>query len=380
MKIPLFKIYSDENDVKAVSEVIKSGMRWAIGPPVAEFEKKICEYIGSKFCVVFNSGTSALHSLMLAYGFHEGDEIIVPSFTFIATANAPLFVNSKPVFADIESKTLGLDPNDVLERITKKSKAILPVHYGGDPANIFELNEIAEDHNLILIEDAAESFGSTVDNKMTGTFGNSALLSFCQNKVITTGEGGAIVTDSEVLYNKLKLIRSHGRVDQGDYFLSSLSGNYVDLGFNFRLSNIQASLGLSQLEKVERLISMRIKIAHYYSQRLNAFKEIITPQIRPNIRHVYQLFSIRIPYYYRDRLIEYLSQNQISSKIYFSPIHQTYFYKEKLKYDVHLPVTETISKEILSLPIYPSMTRDEQEYVVRSIDNFIKNFESDDKV
>ena len=249
MKIPLFKIFWDEEDIRAVKGVIKKGAYWTTGPQSKEFEKMIAEYIGTKYAVVFNSGTSALHAAVLAHNIKKGDEAIVPSFTFIATANALLFAGAKPVFADIESKTFGLDPEDVKEKITGKVKAIIPVHYGGSPCLIRELKEIAEDYNLILIEDAAESFGAKIKDKKVGTFGDSAMLSFCQNKVITTGDGGAVVTDSREIYEKLKLIRSHGRLEDTDYFSSWKDVDYVTLGYNYRMSDITAALGISNLKR-----------------------------------------------------------------------------------------------------------------------------------
>ncbi|MFW9777501.1 MAG: DegT/DnrJ/EryC1/StrS family aminotransferase [Candidatus Heimdallarchaeota archaeon] len=370
MQIPLFKIYSDENDIASVTEIIRSGMYWAIGPLVSELEKRINEYLGSHYCVVFNSGTSALHALMLAYNLGNGDEIIVPSFTFIATANSALFVHAKPIFADIESQTFGLDPGDVLERISKKTKAIIPVHYGGCPAQISALRDIANDHNILLIEDAAESFGSTYHGKMTGTFGDSAMLSFCQNKVITTGEGGGIVTDSKEIYEKLLLIRSHGRLDDKDYFSNAKAGDYVSLGYNTRLSNIQAALGVAQLAKVEKIILKRETVARYYIENLKEIPEIILPQVFPNTRNVFQLFSIRVKQGLRDKLIDFLKSKGISSKVYFSPVHLTHFYKDVLQHRVHLPKTELISNEILSLPIYPTMTEEEQNYVVDTVKTF----------
>ena len=223
MKIPLFKIYWDNDDVEAIEQVIKRGSSWACGSEIEEFEKAITDYIGAKYCVTFNSGTSALHAAMLAYGIGPGDEVVVPSFTFIATANAPLFVGAKPVFADVDEETLGLNPQDVKRKITPKTKAIIAVHYGGCPCKIEELRKIADAHKIILIEDAAEAMGAKVSGKMVGTIGHSAILSFCQNKVITTGEGGAVITDDEETYEKLKLleklkrVRSHGR-EEGDYF------------------------------------------------------------------------------------------------------------------------------------------------------------------
>ncbi|MHA2094524.1 MAG: DegT/DnrJ/EryC1/StrS family aminotransferase [Candidatus Hodarchaeales archaeon] len=373
MQIPLFKIYNDENDVEAVKQVISSGRNWAIGSSIADFEKGLKDYIGTEYCSVYNSGTSALHSLMLAYNFTSGDEIIVPSFTFISTANSPLFVNAKPVFADIEQNTFGLDPNDVLEKITSATKAIMPVHYAGCPSEIIALREIAEDYMLVLIEDAAESFGATIDEKKTGTFGDSAMLSFCQNKIIATGEGGAIVTDSKDLHEKLSLIRSHGRLDDKDYFSDPMSSNYISLGYNFRMSNITASLGLSQLKKVEDLISMRLKVANYYIDGLKNISSVEVPFIPPDTRHVFQLFSIRIKRGLREQLIEHLKSKGISSKVYFPPVHLTPFYKKMQSNSIQLPNTINVAKEILSLPMYPSMTKDEQDYVINEIKEFSEN-------
>jgi dTDP-4-amino-4,6-dideoxygalactose transaminase len=254
-------MYWDQDDIETVNTAIRSGMNWAVGANVTQFENELAAYIGMKYCLTFNSGTSALHSGLIAHGIGNGDEVIVPSFTFIATVNAPKFVGAKPLFADIEESTLGLDPESVIEKINPKTKAIIPVHYGGCPCRIRELREIADDHNLVLIEDAAESFGASINGKMIGSYGDSAMLSFCQNKVITTGEGGALVTDSRDLYEKIKLVRSHGRLETADYFSSSECMDYVTLGYNFRLSNISAALGLAQLRKVEAIIEMRTRIA-----------------------------------------------------------------------------------------------------------------------
>jgi len=169
-KIPLFKMYWDEDDIETVNAVLRSGTNWAVGSNVTQFETEIAEYIGTKYCLTFNSGTSALHAALIAHGIGKGHEVIVPSFTFIATANAPLFVGAKPVFSDIEESTLGMSPESLLKQITPKTKAIIPVHYGGCPCRIRELREIADDHNLVLIEDAAEAFGASVDStKVAGS-------------------------------------------------------------------------------------------------------------------------------------------------------------------------------------------------------------------
>lgn len=369
-KVPLFKIYWDKEDVRMISDAIKKGMFWAIGPRIEEFEEGISKYIGARYPIVFNSGTSALHAALLAHGIGSGDEVIVPSFTFIATANAPLFVRARPVFADIEDKTYGLDPEDVKEKITKKTKAIVPVHYGGAPCLIRELREIAEDSGLILIEDAAEAFGAMVNREKVGTFGDSAVLSFCANKVITTGEGGAVLTHSKEICEKLKLIRSHGRLEGADYFTSLEYMDYVDLGYNFRMSNITAALGVAQLRKADKIIRMRRKNAEYLTKKLFTVNEVAPPSAPKGCFHVYQMYTIRLKQGSRDGLSKYLARKGIMTKLFFNPVHRTHFYRKKLGYKVRLSVTERISKQVLTLPMYPSLTRGEMDYIAKAVESF----------
>ena len=369
-KIPLFKIYWDESDVENVSNCIKSGMYWAEGPVIQEFEALIADYIGTKYCVTFNSGTSAQHAALLAYGIEEGDEVIVPSFTFISTANSALFVGAKPVFADIEEQTFGLDPDSVLENISGKTRAIMPVHYGGCPCKIQELREIADDYGLVLIEDAAEAFGAEINGRKIGGFGDSSMLSFCQNKIITTGEGGALVTDSEEIYQKLKLLRSHGRADNAQYFSSTQASDYITLGYNFRMSSLTAALGISQIQKTAEIIKRRRERASYFTSRLK--KEVGNnlrfPEIPDSYFNVYQLYTILADK--RNELKDYLASRGIMTKIYFSPVHTTHFYQNVLGYECKLPVTEELAESVLTLPMHPCLTFDEIDCVVNEIKNF----------
>ena len=373
MKIPLFKIYWDEEDIRMTTEAIKRGTHWATGPNVEAFERMIADYIGTKYCLAFNSGTSALHALLLAYDIGPGDEVIVPSFTFIATANAPLFVGAKPVFADIEEETYGLDLEDVDRKITSKTKAILPIHYGGIPCLVRELRKIADAHGLILIEDAAEAFGAKIGEKKAGTFGHSAMLSFCQNKIITTGEGGAIVTDSKEIYEKLKLLRSHGRQETSDYFNSAEYMDYVTLGYNFRISDILAALGIAQLNKVDKIIEMRRRNAEYMNQRLSTIVAITPPEVPADYFHVYQMYAIRIrgDKYLRDGLMAYLGNRGVMTKVNFHPVHLSQFYREKFGYKAgELPVTEKVSGQQVTLPMYPALTEEEIDYIGEQIKDF----------
>ena len=373
-KIPLFKIYWDEEDVGMVKNAIQRGMSWAIGPNVEKFEGMLSDYIGTKYALVFNSGTSALHAILLAYGIGQGDEVIVPSFTFIATANAPLFVGAKPVFADVEDKTYGLNPDDVETKITPRTKAIIPVHYGGCPCLIEELSEVAKQHNLLLIEDAAESLGAAVGGRKVGSFGNAAILSYCSNKLITTGEGGAVVSDSAEIYERLKLIRSHGRAETANYFSSTEYMDYVTMGYNFRMSDITAALGIAQLGKIDKLIKMRRAIAKKLSEKLSPIPEIDVPISPEGFFHVYQMYTIRVKggQEKRDALSAYLAQAGIMTKVYFPPVHFTTFYKDRLRYKCELPATENLSNQVLTLPMYPGLSEDEIDYIADSISTFYR--------
>jgi len=371
-KIPLFKIYWDEEDVGMVKEAIQRGMHWAIGPNIEKFEEMLADYIGTKYALVFNSGTSALHAILSVYDVGQGEDVIVPSFTFIATANAPLFVGAKPVFADIEDKTYGLAPEDVKRKITPGTKAIIPIHYGGCPCLITELRQIAKEHNLILIEDAAESLGATVNGKKVGSFGNAAILSFCANKVITTGEGGAVVTNNVETCEKLKLIRSHGRAETANYFSSTAYMDYVAMGYNFRMSDITAALGIAQLKKIDTVIEMRGRNAKMLSARLSRIAEIEVPHPPDSFFHVYQVYTIRVKEgkEKRDALSAYLAERGIMTKVYFPPVHFTHFYKNELGYNCELPVTERLSQRVLTLPMYPTLTEDEIDYIADRIAAF----------
>lgn len=371
-KIPLFKIYWDKDDIRLVNKAIRRGMFWAIGPNIDQFETDLAKYIGVQYAVALNSGTSALHAAVLACGLGPGDEVVVPSFTFIATANAALFVGARPVFADIEETTYGLDPSDVERKISPKTKAIIPVHYAGSSCRINELKEVARKHNLMLIEDAAEALGASVSGKMVGSFGDCAVLSFCSNKVITTGEGGAVVTNSREIYEKLKLVRSHGRAENANYFATNEYMDYVTLGYNFRMSDITAALGIAQLKKVGQIIAMRQERAEKLSERLSHIGHINVPSNPSNFVHVYQMYTIRVKdgKAVRDALMAFLAKEGIFSKVYFYPVHLTQFYRQKLGYNCHLPVTESLSDQALTLPLYPTISDQELDYISNAIAKF----------
>lgn len=371
-KIPLYKIYTDDEDINLITKIVKRGTNWAIGPEIEEFENAIKDYVGSQYCAVLNSGTSALHATFLAYGLGKGDEIIIPSFSFISTANSVLFVDAKPIFADIEESTFGLDPLDVETKVTSLTKAIVPMDYGGLPCKIFDIKKIAETHNKVLIEDAAEVLGSSINGKKIGSISDASIFSFCGNKVLTTGEGGAVVTDSKKIYEKIKLIRSHGRADNVAYFNNPDESQYVDLGYNWRMSSITATLGLSQLHKLDKIIKKRQDNAKFLSSRLSKYNKIKVPQPPEGHEHIYQMYTIQLPNKkIRDELHDFLSAKRIFSKVYFNPIHLNSFYKHKFgTKEGQLPITEHVSETVLTLPLYPNMDSEEKQYLVDSVSEF----------
>jgi dTDP-4-amino-4,6-dideoxygalactose transaminase len=371
-QIPLYKVFWDEEDAEAVDRVIRRGAFWAIGSEIEEFERNVAGYIGTKYGVAFNSGTSALHAVLLAHGIKSADEVIVPSFTFIATANAPLFVNARPIFADID-ETFGLNPKDVERKISKRTRAIIPIHYGGAPCRIDELQEVAEKRGMLLIEDAAESIGATLNNRKVGSFGDSAMISFCGNKVITTGEGGMILTDSGELVERLRLVRSHGRHETEPYFLTTKTLDYISLGYNWRMPTMSAALGISQMRKLDRVIELRRRNAEILTEGLRGLSGLEVPSTPAGFFNVFQMYTLRVRggRKVRDSLKDFLKAKGITSKVYFEPVHLTQFYRERFGYvGGELPVTEKLSDEVLTLPLYPTMTREEIDYVAESVNEF----------
>jgi perosamine synthetase len=369
-------MHYDENDGKSVLSVLKRGMYWGLSSETIELEKKIAEITDRKYCVVFNSATSALHALMISYKFSNLDEIILPSFTFIASSNSVLFVNAVPKFADIEDLTYGLDPLDVISKISKKTKAIMPVHYAGNICMIDELRRIADDYKLTLIEDAATALGSKFHGKGGGSFGDTSVISFAWNKIITSGEGGAALTDSKKTYEDLIRIRSHGRIDKENYFLSASPSDYTSLGYNWRMSAMTAALGLSQLNKLQKLVRMRNDNAKYLTKLLSSVQTIELPRVPHHGVSNFMLYTIRIrdEKRKRDNLHNFMTKKGIQTKVIYEPVHLTKFYKKKFGYKKGLlKNTERISDEILSLPMYPHLKKTEMGYIAESIREFFEN-------
>jgi dTDP-4-amino-4,6-dideoxygalactose transaminase len=344
--IPIAKPQLDEAEIEAVSGVLRSGII-AEGPRVAEFEQAFAEYTGTEYAVAVNSGTAALHAALLAHGIGKGDEVITSSFSFIATANSVLFTGARPVFADIRPDSFNLDPHLVEEKITPATKAIMPVHLYGHPADMEAMAEIAEDHDLVLIEDACQAHGATYNGKKAGSFGTGA-FSFYPTKNMTTSEGGIITTNSEETAEKARMIRAHGSKQR---YLHEM------LGYNLRMTDISAAIGMVQLKRLPDYIEARQRNAKMLNEGLKSVDGIECPVVRENCGHVFHQYTIRTRN--RDQLADYLKEKGIGSGIYYPiPIHRQPYYKE-LGYNDTLMVTEKASREVLSLPVHPGVTRDD---------------------
>lgn len=377
-QIPFCIPWITESDRKAVSEALKS--RWLTGGPRAvQFEKAFASYVGTDYCVSVNSCTSALHLAMRVLNIKQGEEVIVPTLTFAATANAPIFCGAKPVFADIDEKTFNISPEDILEKITRRTRVIIPVHYGGQPCGMKEIGEIAEDHRLHIVEDCAHSLGSQYRGKKTGSFGIIGCFSFYPTKIITTLEGGMITTNDGKLAKRLKILREHGMTKSAVDRESEAAFNYdiIDLGYNYRLNEVQAALGISQLERIEEGIEKRIKIADYYTKLLK-FNGIAPPFRAKNRSHIFHLYVIKIledkAGITRDELGKRLMENMIGVSVHYTPLHLLSFYKKFLNnHQKTFPVAERVYRQILSLPIYPALTKKSIDFVANAIGKIIKS-------
>lgn len=368
--VPLFEIPWDETDISNVVESITRGSHWAKGPFVNQFEDGLESYFGIDHAISMNSGTTALVAALKACSIGPGDEVIVPSFTFIATANAVKIVGAEPVFADIESNTFGLNPKSVESKITENTAAIIPVHIYGTPCQVHELTEIADENELWVIEDAAEAFGAKADDSLVGTVGDIGVLSFCQNKILPTGEGGAVITKNPELAAKVSQFSNHGRIE-GDYFGSVDSGAYESVGSNYRMSDMVAAIGCSQLSKVDELIDSRRAVAAHYHDKISAIDGVKPHKPTDRSNHVYQLYTVIFQNETtRSRVIDMLTDENISCKIYWDPpLHQNDVFARENR--PSLPETNSVSSRVLSLPMYPTLPFADIDRVVRTIHNTV---------
>jgi len=363
--IPLSRPYIDENEIRAVKEVLESG--WlAHGPKAQEFERMFAEYVGAKYAVCVNSCTSALHLAVMALGIKG--EVILPSFTFVATANAVVTAGAKPVFADIDYDTCNIDPTDIERKMTDRTEAIMPVHYAGHPCDMKAIMKIAKKHNLFVIEDSAECIGGEFFGRKTGSFGDAGCFSFFPTKNITTGEGGMITTDDRGIAEKAKTLKAHG-VAADTYEREKKEKPWLraatEAGYNLRMTDISAAIGIEQMKKLENMNRMRIESASYLSSLLRGIG-LSLPVVRNGCKHVFQMYTIKLPEGCdRTAFINELKEAGIQASVHFDPpVHLQPYYKGMSGV---LPVTESIYKRIVTLPMFPGMRRDEIETIAETV-------------
>jgi perosamine synthetase len=371
-QIPLAKPDIDEADVAAVQAVLTDpNGRLALGPQLAAFEEALARVAGCAHAVAVNSGTSALHLIVRSLGLGRGDEVITTPFSFVASTNCLLMEGATPVFVDIEPTTLCIDPERIGAAITSRTKAILGVDVFGHPADWPRIEAIAAEHGLIVIEDSAEALGSRLNDKPCGGFGRAGVFAFYPNKQITTGEGGAVVTDDAALAALCRSMADQGRGDGG--WLS-----HVRLGYNYRLDEMSAALGVSQMARLDALIAARARVAAWYHEALAGLDDIILPTVSDDVFMSWFVYVIRLSDAFtredRDRLLRTLREAGIGCRNYFQPLHLQPFIREALgTRPGQFPITEAVCDRTVALPFFPQMTRDDVQRVVSALERALSS-------
>jgi perosamine synthetase len=353
--IPIAKPNVGDEELTAIGEVLKSGML-AQGKVVEDFENQFAEYLGVKHAIATSSGTTAIHISLMAAGIKSGNEVITTPFTFYATATPILFCGASPVFVDIDPRTFNIDPTKIEAAITEKTRALLIVDLYGQPVDRASIMDIIEKHDLILVEDSCQAHGAEFKNKKVGTFGSAGCFSFYPTKNMTTGEGGMMVTNDDELADHARLLRNHGQRDRYEY---------VMVGYNFRMTNIAAAIGVEQLKKLDGNNEGRIKNATYFTEELSEIVDV--PFVIPDVKHVYHQYTIKTEK--RDALQKHLREKNIGSIIYYpQPLHLFNTLKDYPHGD--LSNAEEIAKEVISLPVHPELNQDDLERIVEGVKGF----------
>lgn len=362
-----------EEEIKAVTEVLRSG--WiTTGPRCREFEQALCAYTGASHAVLLSSATAGLFLCLKLYDIGEGDEVITTPYTFAATANVIIHTGARPVFADINEDTFNISPSQIEKRITPRTKAVIPVHYAGHPASMDEIHEIAEEYDLIVIEDAAHAIGASLRGNKIGNGFNPAVFSFHAVKNLTTAEGGAVLTNDEHLARQLRLYALHGQTK--DAFAKQQAGDWqYDIsvpGYKFNMTDLQAAIGLEQLKKLERNNKRRESIAKRYTSHLVQYDFATTPAVHEDIVHAWHLYPLRVDFSKltigRDRFIEALAAENISSNVHFIPVHATTHYRMTYGYEpFDFPVAYNSFLREVSLPIYPGLSDRDIDQVLEAL-------------
>lgn len=367
--IPYGKQNINKKDLAAVTDVLRGN--WITqGPAIKQFEEAVGKFVGADYAVAVSNGTTGLHITYLAAGIQAGDEIIMPANTFVATANAALYIGAKPVFVDIDPTYYNIDPQQIVKYITPKTKAIVAVHFAGHPCAMDEIFRIAKRHRLLVIEDAAHALGAEYKGRPIGNLNSAAVMfSFHPVKSITTGEGGMVMTPHEKIYNRLLSLRSHGIHKDGQGW-----NVMTELGFNYRITDFQAALGTSQLRRLPAFIRARRAVVQSYRHELKNCPGIILPSESHSVKSSWHLYVIqvqkpsdRVPLY------KFLLSKGIGVNFHYPPVYSHPYYRQRGYRSVHLPNTDAYAKSAITLPIHTLLTKKEIRYISRTIHSFFQN-------
>ncbi len=371
----------EEEEIEKVTKVLKSG--WiTTGPRVKQFEEDFSKYIGCKHSVAANSCTAALHLALDALGLKEGDEVIIPTMTFATTGEVVTYLRNRPVLVDCDEDTLLVNINEIEKKINKKTKAIIPVHYAGQPCSMNEILEIARENNLMVIEDAAHSLPTRYRGKLIGTIGDITCFSFYATKPVTTGEGGMACTENDDFADKMKIMSLHG-IDRDAWKRYSAEGSWYyeirEAGYKYNLTDIAAALGIAQLKRCDEFYRRREQIANKYTQSFKEFSEIKTPIVREYGSHAWHLYVIQLNLEMlkldRAQFIEKMRSNGIGCSVHFIPLHLHPYYRKTFGYKPEeFPVASQVYERVVSLPIYPRMTDEDVDYVTDNVINIIEEY------
>ena len=377
--IPYGRQCIDEEDIQAVAEVLRSDFL-TTGPAVAEFEAALAKVAGTPYAVAIANGTAALHAAVAAAGIGPGDEVITSPITFAASANCALYVGATPVFADIDPQTYNIDPDDVERKITARTKAIIPVHYTGQPCDMERLDEIAKRNGLVLIADGAHAVGASYKGTAVGGLADMTTYSFHPVKQVTTGEGGAIVTTDKRLYEALISFRSHGITRDPAKLLQNRGPWYYEqqsLGYNYRLTDFQAALGTSQLKKLPQFLQKRREIARQYTAAFNGLPGMITPWQSPDGESAWHLYVLRLAIERlnvgRDVIFQELWDKGIGVNVHYIPVYWHPYYQQLGFIKGICPIAETVFESMITLPLYPGLSAEDVEYVIHNVQTVIQS-------
>ena len=381
LQVPFHRASIGEEEVQAVSEVIRSG--WlTMGPKTFEFEKEFAKYVGAQHAVAVSTGTAALHLSLEAAGIGAGDEVLLPTTTFTATAEAVTYLRARPVLVDIEPVTMNMDPEDAARRITSKTRAIIPVHLGGQPCDMDEIHTLARMHHLRVIEDAAHALPSEYRGKRVGQISEFTCFSFYATKTLTSGEGGMITTDNSTVADRMRLMRLHG-IERDAWKRYRADGSWfyevLEAGFKYNLTDFQSAMGLVQLAKCDRMKQAREAVAQRYSDAFSSFDELVVPTVLPDRRTSWHLYALRLRLdrlsLDRNNFVQALHRHGVACSVHFIPLHLHPYYQRVYGYQIgDYPRAEQEYHSCFSLPIYPGMTDREINHVVGAVQTTAAEF------